>query len=229
MVREQYFSGREEASAAAADYLAEGLRLALEEGAQAQMVVCGGTTPGRCFDLLSEKNLDWSRVNIIPSDERWTEASSSDSNEKMIRERLMSGAAAEAGFIPLYYPELNAQAACEKVNQTLQGLPMPFATALLGMGTDGHFASLFPDAENLAEGLDVSNQRLCLPVYTKASPYPRISLSLSALSFSKRLILLFFGQEKKQVFDQARAGEHEYPVSALLRQNRVPVDLIWAD
>ena len=96
------------------------------------------------------------------------------------------------------------------------------------MGTDGHFASLFPDAENLAEGLDLESRTLCLPVKTAASPHARISLTLAALSRSDEIVLLFFGDEKRVIYDKAKAGNARYPVTRLLRQKRAPVYVYWA-
>ena len=107
-------------------------------------------------------------------------------------------------------------------------MPLPFACSLLGMGADGHFASLFPDAENLGEGLDLESSRMCLPVQTEASPYPRVSLTLSALSRSDEIVLLFFGEEKRRVFEKAKSGNARYPVTRLLRQKRAPVYTYWA-
>jgi 6-phosphogluconolactonase len=96
------------------------------------------------------------------------------------------------------------------------------------MGEDGHFASLFPDAENLEQGLDTDGIQLCLPVNTAASPHPRISLTLAALSRSDAIVLLFFGAAKREVYEQAKADSNGYPVSRLLLQKRAPVHVYWA-
>ena len=96
------------------------------------------------------------------------------------------------------------------------------------MGADGHFASLFPDAENLAEGLDADGSSLCIPVSTDASPHPRISLTLAALSRSDEIVLLFFGDDKLAVYKEAKKQTNGYPVSRLLRQKRAPVHVYWA-
>jgi 6-phosphogluconolactonase len=99
---------------------------------------------------------------------------------------------------------------------------------LLGMGEDGHFASLFPDADNLQEGLDVDSPQLCIPVHTAASPHPRASLTLSALSRADEIILLIFGDAKRDVYEAASKSTNGSPVSHLLRQKRAPVHVYWA-
>ena len=96
------------------------------------------------------------------------------------------------------------------------------------MGADGHFASLFPDARNLATGLDLESEKLCLPVKTQASPHMRISLTLAALSRSDSIVLLFFGEDKRAVYEAAQISHDQYPVSRLLLQKRAPVHTFWA-
>jgi 6-phosphogluconolactonase len=95
------------------------------------------------------------------------------------------------------------------------------------MGADGHFASLFPDFDGLREALDPASGKRCVLVKTAASPLLRISLTLSALLYSAEVALLFFGEEKRAVFEQARDGG-DFPVRALLAQSAVPVTVFWA-
>lgn len=225
---ENFFDSREAASVAAAEKIAlvlEG-RLALKQSAT--LVVSGGTTPGRCFDELASKDIAWERVNIVASDDRWVPPDHDDSNEKLIRETLLVGKASCAGFLPFHVAGMSPRERCDALNDELRSIPFPFACSLLGMGLDGHFASLFPDAENLAEGLDKESDRLCLPVETAASPYARISLTLSALSRSDEIVLLFFGDDKRGVYEKAKAGDARYPVTRLLRQKRAPINIFWA-
>lgn len=222
------FADRPAASAAAAELIAGQLRRALERSDETSLVVSGGTTPQECFLNLSRKALDWSRVSIVPSDERWVEPHNTSSNEHLVRTRLMLGPATAARLLSFYLGELEAREAPEVISGLLQRLPRPFACTLLGMGEDGHFASLFPDFEGLDEALDPGNSSQCLLVKTSASPYLRISLTLSALLDSDAIVLLFFGDAKRRVFEAAAAGESIYPVAALLAQDTVPVTVIWA-
>ena len=222
------FQDRSAASAAAAEILAKQLRLALERSAETSLVVSGGTTPVECFSRLSRQPMDWSRVTIVPSDERWVEPHSESSNEHLIRTRLMVGPASAARLLSFYLEELEAEAAPEVITSQLSRLPRPFACTLLGMGEDGHFASLFPDFEGLGAALDSNNSDQCLMVRTAGSPFLRISLTLSALLDSDAIVLLFFGEAKRSVFEAAVDNDLTYPVGSLLSQDRVPVTVIWA-
>ena len=143
-------------------------------------------------------------------------------------ERLLVNGAANADILPFYRENMTVEERAAALNQEIRFVPFPFACALLGMGEDGHFASLFPDAENLEEGLDLESSTLCLPVETKASPHARISLTLAALSRSDEIVLLIFGEEKRKVYEKAKAGNARYPVTRLLRQKRAPVNVYWA-
>jgi len=219
---------RQAASRAAAELLAGRLRDDLGHGGHASLVVSGGTTPADCFDLLSATALDWARVTIVPSDERWVPADDPGSNEGLIRRRLLRDAAAAARLLPLYRPGVEPAAAPAAVERDLQALAGPFSAVLLGMGADGHFASLFPDYAGLPRALDPAAGARCTLVRTAASPLLRISLTLAALLHAAQVVLLFFGADKRAVFERALAGDGAYPVQALLTQSAVPVTALWA-
>ena len=225
---ENYFDVREAASVAAAQRITAALGRRLDAKKAATLVVSGGTTPGRCFEELATKDIAWNKVGVLASDDRWVPADHDDSNEKLIREKLLVGNASGADFLPFYSPNQTVEERCVALNEELRLMPFPFASALLGMGNDGHFASLFPDADNLDEGLDPESAKLCIPVETAASPYSRISLTLSALSRSDEIVMLFFGEDKRVVYEKAKAGNARYPVTRLLRQKRAPVHIYWA-
>jgi len=225
---EHFFASREEASAAAAERIAAALSRRLENQKAVSLVVSGGTSPVQCFATLAHKDIDWARVGVLPSDDRWVPRDHDDSNEKLVRDRLLVNGAARADLLPFYAQEISVEERAAVLDQEIRFMPFPFACALLGMGADGHFASLFPDAENLAEGLDLESNTLCVPVRTAASPHARISLTLAALSRSDEVVLLFFGSEKRTVYDKAKAGNARYPVTRLLRQKRAPVYVYWA-
>ncbi|MEE4164076.1 MAG: 6-phosphogluconolactonase [Woeseiaceae bacterium] len=222
------FETREAASIAAAEAISALLERRLDAHEKASLVVSGGTTPSRCFAELANLELDWDNVHVVLSDERWVPADSDDSNEKLVRETLLTGRAAGASLLPVYREDTDPAARSEEIDQAIRLLPFPFACSLLGMGEDGHFASLFPDAGNLEAGLDPDNTTLCLPVSTAASPHPRISLTLSALSRSDEIILLIFGAAKRAVLESAASLQSELPVARLLLQKRAPVNVYWA-
>ena len=153
---EHFFDNREEASAAAAEHIADALTRRLDKQKAASLVVSGGTSPVRCFEALAHKDIDWSRVGIIPSDDRWVPGEHDDSNERLVRDKLLVNGAASADLLPFFAGEMSVEERAAALDQEIRFVPFPFACSLLGMGTDGHFASLFPDAENLAEGLDLT-------------------------------------------------------------------------
>ena len=225
---EFYFDTREEASVAAAARIADALRRRLDAGLDTSLVVSGGTTPGRCFTELAGTELDWSSVTVLASDDRWVPADHDDSNEKLVRETLLVDKAADADFFGFYAENKTIEHRCKEIDADVRFMPFPFACSLLGMGADGHFASLFPDADNLDEGLDLESHTLCLPVRTEASPHARVSLTLAALSRSDEVVLLFFGDDKRAVYEQCRDNGDQFPVSRLLRQKRAPVHIYWA-
>ena len=224
---EHFFDSREAASIAAADRLADALQSRLDVQAEASLVVSGGTTPARCLEALSSVPLEWQRIHVLLSDERWVPGDDPDSNEAMIRKTLLQNRAAHAKMLPVY-DDTDAATRCQSLETEIRAIPFPFASALIGMGEDGHFASLFPDFEDLKKGLDVDYPGLCLPVSTAASPHPRLTLTLAALSRSDEVVLLFFGDAKREVYEQAKLASSGLPVSRLLLQKRAPVHVYWA-
>ena len=225
---ENFFDTREAAALSAANRIGEALQRRLEAQGEASVVVSGGTSPAGVFANLSCKALSWSGVHVVLSDERWVPADHEDSNEKLVRDTLLAAEAQDATLLPVYKTGVTIEERCGELNDELRLTPFPFACALLGMGEDGHFASLFPDADNLDEGLDVDSWKLCIPVRTAASPYPRVSLTLSALSRSDEILLLLFGDGKREIYEAAKKDANGYPVSHLLRQKRAPVHIYWA-
>lgn len=225
---ERRFETRAEASIAAADRAVAALERRLDGQGEASIVVSGGSTPADFLRELSTRTLDWPNVHVLPSDERWVGVDHDDSNEAMIRRALLAGNAADATLHALYSTERSVDERCEDIGDAFKTLPFPFAFVLLGMGADGHFASLFPDAGNLAAGLDPENASLCIPVRTAASPHARISLTLAALARSDEIVLLIFGDDKWQTLEAAKSNGDSLPVSRLLRQKRAPVSVYWA-
>ena len=225
---EYFFGTREEASVAAAERLVRNLSKSLEHQPAASLVVSGGTTPVRCFEELAGSDIDWSRVHVLLSDERWVPPVDDSSNEKLVRKTLLQEHASEATLWPTYDDAVDIKDRCEALDEIIRTLPIPFASALLGMGEDGHFASLFPDADNLDQGLDVDGCHLCISVRTAASPHPRISLTLAAVSRSDEVILLIFGDTKREVYERAKETGNSYPIAHLIKQKRAPVHVFWA-
>ena len=225
---EHFCASQDEASVAAAEHIAAALRAQLNSQDDTALIVTGGSSPARCYSELADTELEWSHVHVLLSDERWVPATDENSNEKLVRETLLINDAEEADLVPIYSADTTAVARCLELNELLPAMPLPFACSLLGMGEDGHVASLFADAENLAAGLDENSADWCIPVSTAASPHPRVSLTMKALLNSEQIVLLMFGESKRDVYEQAKSTPDAFPVSKLLSQDRTPVHVFWA-
>lgn len=219
---------------ALAHALAGELKVDLDEavGARksASLVVSGGRTPVRLLQQLRTEKVDWKNIWVTLADERWVETSSEDSNERLVREHLLADAAAAAHFVGLKNPAATPEAGAEWSWRALSRVLRPFDVVLLGMGNDGHTASLFPGSLALARALDVSVAPGCVAVNALAVPHARVSLNLSALLDARRIVLHIEGEAKWQVYQRARmpGSAAELPVRAILHQKEVPVDVFWA-
>ena len=212
---------------AAAGATVQALQAGIATRGRGRLVATGGRSPGPVYDLLRVAELDWRRVDVTLSDERCVPPDHPASNEALVRGRLLQDAAASARFIPLWRPAADAVACADLAEAEVAALA-PFDMTLLGMGPDGHVASLIPGAAGLATAMAPDGRRYCLGLNAAIGdpPLPRITLTLAALLQSKAILILIAGAEKRQVFSQALAGA-DLPVSALLTQSRVPVRVFW--
>jgi 6-phosphogluconolactonase len=206
------------------------LQGALAAGRGASLLVPGGHTPVRLFERLSRSELDWASVWVGLTDERWVDTRDSASNEHLVRTHLLRNEAAAANFVGLKSAAADpadAEAACWS---TLAELPRPFDFVLLGMGEDGHMASLFPGSPRLAQALDPAAPPGCISMTAPAPPQARMSLTLRALLDARRIVVMIVGADKLRTYQRARAGSAaaEMPVRALLAQQNVPVSVYWA-
>jgi len=189
--------------------LAEAIEAKLEHAIQTQgkasLVVSGGSTPAPVFAQLSQSNLDWSAVTITLADERWVPANHEDSNELLVRQALLIDQAAAATFIPLYRDGLSQQQALKAVEHSISSMASPFTVVILGMGGDGHTASLFPDApaEQLQQAMQLDNTAAVAMLNPPSVPQMRISLTRAALLNAQCRIVHITGNSKYQVLESA--------------------------
>jgi 6-phosphogluconolactonase len=226
MIRIEAFADKE----AVADAAAKALFGALRDSDRPSLVATGGTTPGPTYDRLAKADLDWRRVTVTLTDERFIDPTSPDSNERLIRERLLVGAAAGARFLPLRTGHPTVIEDAEVADKALRALEF-FDAVLLGMGEDGHVASLFPGAPGLAEALDPAGEAFCVGVAMAGEKplVPRISLTARALLDCGLVVLLTTGLEKRAVIERVAADPaFTPPVAAILRQTQTPVRILWA-
>jgi len=184
-----------------ADTVVSKLAQALESRGRASLVVSGGSTPKGLFALLSEAALDWAKVTVVLADERWVEADHDDANRRMVRESLLRGAASGATFISLADAYPDTDAALHDVERALADVDQ-FDVVILGMGLDGHTASLFPCSLELREGL--STDATALMTQPTTAPHKRISLSRKRLLATHYGALHIVGNEKRQVLKDAQ-------------------------
>ncbi len=202
---------------AAAQAIAARLADALRTHGRAGIVATGGRSPGPVFDRLAASDaLDWSRVVVTLSDERCVPPDDPASNARQVRERLLRGRAAKAHFLPLWPAPPDAALAA------LQ----PFDAVMLGMGEDGHIASLIPGDPDLEDALGTTDRLRLVPADLGKPPVARVTLTLRALLDARAIFLLVAGEAKRAVIESAQAGG-DLPVGRLLAQTKVPVRIFW--
>jgi 6-phosphogluconolactonase len=198
----------------------------------ASLVVPGGSTPGRLFDALADQDAPWDKVQVTGTDERWLPHGHPDTHETLVRTRLLRGRAANATYVALKTASPTPAGAEPAVEAVLSRMPRPFDVTLIGMGDDGHIASLFPHAPGLERALEPESPLLVASFHvpTAAGSPDRMSLSLSALLDSRFLGVLIAGASKLATLERAEAGDdvQDMPVRALLRQDRTPVTVFWS-
>jgi 6-phosphogluconolactonase len=213
----EVYPGSDALADAAAEAIEAALEGALDARGRASLVATGGRSPGPVYDRLARADLDWAHVAVTLSDERHVDAGSPNANARLLRERLFVGLAAKAQYLPL----------TDYAERVLRKL-LPFDAVMLGMGEDGHIASLIPGSPVLAHAMHPGGPALTAesPEGFGSPPVARITLTLSALLQSRAIFLLIAGEAKRQVISQAQAGA-DYPVAAILNQALVPVRIFW--
>ncbi|MCM2131745.1 6-phosphogluconolactonase [Larsenimonas rhizosphaerae] len=216
---------REVLACSLAEAVAAALREDLVEQARATLIVSGGSTPVPFFKALSRQHLDWARVDVTLADERWVGEDSQDSNTRLVKQDLIAQEASAAVFHPLVNQADSPEEGVSTLEAQMAQLSWPASVVVLGMGGDGHTASLFPDSPQLAYGLETD--KLLLAVRSPSVPQARISFSASALSNARRHFLHVTGDEKRSVFADAFGGNDvkALPIRAFMSQ---ALSLYWA-
>lgn len=218
-------SPREQLAAQLAEAVACVLATDLATQERVLLVVSGGSTPVPFFQRLATMDLPWERVDVTLADERWVPADHQDSNARLVRENLLQGLAAAASFHALTTADSTPEQGAAEVAGRIEQLPWPASVVILGMGGDGHTASLFPDSGEL--GLALSTDDATVAVRAASVAQPRITLSAGRLHQAHRHVLHIVGDDKRAVLGRAMAGDdvRELPIRAFLA---CPLAVYWA-
>ncbi len=213
-----------------ADETASLLRRGMEENGRASLAVSGGSTPLTLFEHLSHMDIPWKDVVIFLVDERWVDPSDPDSNERLVRDHLLQDKAAAATFIGMKNSAPTAGEGERQCEEQLGKVPLPFDVLILGMGGDGHTASLFPGAKKLPAATDMNSGRTCMALAPLTAPHERMSLTLPVILSAGKIFLHIMGREKREVLERASADgpSQEMPIRFVLRNENNPVSVFWA-
>ena len=194
--------------------IAASLSASINLNGYASFVVCGGSSPLSLYDNLSNKDLDWSKVSIFLGDDRVVPSDHPDSNNHLIHLHLLKNHARSALFYPLNDSKI-----------TIQDIRRPFDVVLLGLGDDGHFASLFPAQLNDCYAFDVNaSPSIIASDQNLGSPsHRRISMNLSMLIDAKRCILLVPNSDKRKIVERA-FKDNQLPLHFLLTQEKTKIE-----
>jgi 6-phosphogluconolactonase len=205
-----------------AELVADQLRAAHAGKDRATLAVPGGTTPGPFLSALSEADLAWGDIRVLPTDERMVSELSSRSNARLIRETLLRGPASAARFVDMYEPLLGARG-------SRVAAALPIDVLVLGMGEDMHTASLFPGAPELGAALAEDAPDL-VEIHPPGQPEARLTLSARVLRAASVIHILITGPDKLAALERALADGPvaDAPVRAVLTAP-APVTVHYAE
>ncbi|HDR9485875.1 TPA: 6-phosphogluconolactonase [Burkholderia aenigmatica] len=223
MIEIHAFDTQEAQSDALARAVGDALRAALAGPARPTLAVSGGTSPRPFLQTLSHAALDWAGVDVTLVDDRWVPEDDAASNAHLVRDTLLQHAAAPARFLPLVDTRaaLDAHVAALNANADYR---VP-TVAVLGMGEDGHTASIFADALEWEHAITTPERFVA--VHPGAAPHARVSFSLDALKRVDRLFLLIAGERKRAVLDAAAASLQKNAISQLANDKGTQLDVYW--
>jgi 6-phosphogluconolactonase len=213
---------------ALAGHVANVLSEAIDKRGIAVLAVSGGSTPGRFFDALCQRPIAWAKVIVTLVDERFVPETDERSNASLVKARLLTKKAAEARFVPFYSPTESVEEAARAASEYVEALPLPFDVVVLGMGTDGHTASFFPDAANLSELLAPDSARSIMPVHAPSAGEPRLTISLARLLEARFVALHIEGTAKRAVLEEALTPGRSKPITAVFANSSKPLPVYWA-
>ena len=204
---------------------------ALDARGSAVIALSGGKTPIPIYDKLAKAKLDWKKVTIVPVDERVVPLGDPLSNVTMIGKAFIPKGARVIPVVPSATADYKA--AGRSADALMQDLHWPLDLVLLGVGGDGHTASIFPGPD-YDEALNGPRERRALGVMPdplpKEAPVPRVTLSRAAIVSAKAITIAITGNEKRKVLEDAikQGASSSYPIGRVLADVELPVDIHWA-
>lgn len=208
-----------------ADYAAGVLQNTLARKPEATLVVPGGNTPRHYLPALAKCALPWDRITVTLSDERWVDVNDAQSNEHLVKQHLMNHLSGNTRFVGLKTRHDDPFDAIEEIHQRLDSLPLPSSLTVLGLGEDGHIASLFPGMNP-----DLLSAHHCVAIAPPIAPSLRVSLSLAILAESEQIALVVTGKNKHRLLDQLSENpDSKLPIVWLLQRTQAPVRVFETD
>ena len=183
--------------------IGEILTEAIKKRGRASIAVSGGSTPIPLFKEFSLLNIDWKKVDLTLVDDRWVDSKNTDSNELLVRTHFIKNKASKVNFIPLKNDSKTAKDGQKISEEMLKNITLPFDVIVLGMGSDGHTASLFPCSEELSEGMNLNNLNCLISTSPKTAPYERLSLTARVIIDAKNVFLHLNGSNKLHTLESA--------------------------
>lgn len=233
-MQRNYYSSTDELIDNFADYAVEILASTLKKREEISIVVPGGNTPRLYLPTLADRIkaqfFPWKRITITLSDERWINTDTEDSNEYLVKKYLLEHLPKAINFIGLKTAHASPSEALYEIQQRLKKISRPFALSVLGLGEDGHIASLFPGMTQKETDVATIDKHCIAAVKPPVAPSPRVSLSLAALAGSEQIILVVTGKKKRQLLDRITYDpEPRLPLVWLLRNSKSPINVFETD
>jgi 6-phosphogluconolactonase len=202
---------------------------ALDARDAALIAVPGGNTPVPVFEQLTERSLSWRKVTVIPTDDRLVAVDNDLSNARLLARAFMPSG---ARVVPIATVNDDYRAAGNAADARLQDLPWPPDLAWLGMGKDGHTASIFAGPD-LQDALDAPKARRAVGVMPDPlppeAPVARVTLTRAAILSARTIIITITGQEKRDLLEQAieDGQSSKLPIGRVLAEAEQPIDIHW--
>lgn len=209
---------------AVAEHIVAALEQAIDARGRASLALSGGRGPERFLRELDRSSLDWNKVTITLVDERWVPTDQAQSNAGLIR-RCLPRVLQQASWLPLYRG-IGLEADARAAHEALEAL-QPLDVLVLGMGVDGHTASLFPHMSGLAEYLSPGCPSLCVDVPAEGARLARLSMTARAIMGACHRLLVITGETKRQTLERALAQKDalSMPIEAMLA---APLDIFYS-